>query len=255
MWNDADEVTLPPPCILSTARMRGFAAAGRGEIPLRARASQCRGTPRRTDSLHDVDVVRCSAPGSGEGDDKLAGFRDVDDHQGLRAQMRIRPFPNQPLRPRSHQLQPERIEDTFWHGGGILPNAKYEVNEMLDGTEPDRGQPGVADCRPPPSEGKFGSKYRDYTLGYLVLPGRRSWVSATWAFVKMNSPLSEHLPYNPCTCSKSRRLEGVYVFNERDAIRVRGFLRRPCRRTASGVGGLGILTPTRGPRPAKDTVI
>jgi hypothetical protein len=173
--------------------------------------------------------------GSGEGDDKLQAFAmlmTIKDY-GPHADKTIpKPAGYDPI-----NYCPERIEDTFWHGGGPLPNAKYEVNEMLDGTDLAEVNQGWLTANRAERR-KIWEKYRDYTLGYLyfrqTVMGERNLGLCDDEF-----PDNEHLPYI-LYVREGRRLEGIYVFNERDAIRVPGFLRPPLQKDSIGVGDWDI---------------
>ena len=132
---------------------------------------------------------------------------------------------------------PEKKEDTFWFKGGPLPNYKYEVNEMLDGTDLTEVNQGWLEADRA-GRRRIWEKYRDYTLGYLyfrqTVMGERSLGLCEDEF-----PDNEHLPYL-LYVREGRRLDGVYVFNERDAIRVPGYLRPPLQKDSIAVGDWDI---------------
>jgi hypothetical protein len=169
--------------------------------------------------------------GSGEGDRKLQAFAmlmTIKDY-GPHADKTI------PQPPGYNPINycPESKEDTWWYPNGVLPNSKYEVNENLDGTDLTEANQGWLEANRAERR-KIWEKYRDYTLGYLyfrqTVMGERHLGLCEDEF-----PDNDHLPYL-LYVREGRRLEGVYVFNERDAIRVPGFPRPPLQKDSIAVG-------------------
>jgi len=173
--------------------------------------------------------------GSGEGDQKLQAFAmlmTIKDY-GPNADKTIpKPPGYDPI-----NYCPKRKEETFWYRGGPLPNSKYEVNEMLDGTDLTEVNQGWLNANRAERR-RIWEKYRDYTLGYLYF--RQTVMGERYlGLCEDEFPDNEHLPYI-LYVREGRRLEGVYVFNERDAIRVPGFLRPPLQKDSIGVGDWDI---------------
>lgn len=168
--------------------------------------------------------------GSGEGDKKLQAYAllaTIKDY-GPGADKTIPKPPG--YDPKNYA--PERITDTWWYTGGVLPNSKYELNENLDGTDVTEINwsyinGGRANRR------RIWEQYRDYTLGYIyfrqTVMGEKNIGLAEDEFVD-----NHNLPYI-LYVREGRRLEGIYMFNERDCLRVPGFLRPPLQKDSIAV--------------------
>lgn len=123
--------------------------------------------------------------------------------------------------------------DTFWYQGGILPNGKFEVNENLDGTDAVGLNAGYLNGDRV-ARRRVWERYRDYALGYLYF--RQTVMGEkNYGLAEDEYPDNHHLPYL-LYVREGRRLEGVHMFNERDAIRVPGFLRPPLQQDSVAVG-------------------
>ena len=168
--------------------------------------------------------------GSGAGDNKLQAFAllaTVKDY-GPGADKSIPKPPG--YDPKNYA--PEPMTDTFWYTGGVLPNKKYELNENLDGTDAaEINQQYVVGDRE--QRRRIWEKYRDYTLGYVYFRqtemGEKHIALADDEFVD-----NENLPYI-LYVREGRRLEGTYMFNERDCLRIPGFLRPPLQKDSIAV--------------------
>lgn len=190
--------------------------------------------PRSQEEPHAGKIYMTSTGetfGTGEGDKQLQAYAmllTIKDY-GLGADKTIAKPPG--YNPKNYAPLPKG--ETFWYRGGILPNGKYEVNENLDGTDAVGLNHGYL-------EGDRGyrrqvwEKYRDYALGYLHFRqtemGERNYGLADDEY-----PDNNNLPYL-LYVREGRRLEGVHVFNERDAIRVPGFSRPPLQHDSIAVG-------------------
>jgi hypothetical protein len=168
--------------------------------------------------------------GSGAGDNKMQAYAllaTIKDY-GDGADKSIA----KPPRYDPKNYAPEPIEDTFWHYGGALPNRKFELNENLDGTDVTEINwnyiNGGRDERR-----RVWEKYRDFTLGYIYFRqtemGEKHIGLAEDEFTENNN-----LPYI-LYVRQGRRLDGVYNFNERDCLRVPGFLRPPLQKDTIAV--------------------
>jgi len=179
---------------------------------------------------HDGEIL-----GSGEGDDKIQAFAmlaTIKDY-GPGADKSI----PQPPHYDPKNYAPEKITDTFWLHGGSLPNHKYELNENMDGTD-------AADLNGGYITGnravrrQIWEKYRDYTLGYIYfrqhVMGEKNIGLAEDEFVD-----NHNFPYE-LYVREGRRLEGVAMFKERDAIKVPSFPRPPLRQDSIAVGDWAI---------------
>jgi hypothetical protein len=179
---------------------------------------------------HDGEII-----GSGKGDDKIQAFAmlaTIKDY-GPGADKSIPQPPN--YNPRNYAPEPK--SDTFWFKGGVLPNHKYELNENMDGTDAADLQQGyITGNRAVRAE--IWRKYRDYTLGYIYfrqhVMGEKSIGLADDEFVD-----NHNLPYE-LYVREGRRLEGVEMFKERDALKVPSFPRPPLRADSIAVGDWAI---------------
>ena len=229
--NDADEITFLARVFIDGTHEGDL-------LPLAGAKFRAGREPRSAEEPHAGQIYMTwmgEMFGSGEGDDKLQAFAmlmTIKDY-GPNADKTI----PQPPGYNPINYSPERSQDTFWHGGGVLPNAKYEVNEMLDGTDLAEVNQGWLTANRAERR-RIWEKYRDYTLGYLyfrqTVMGERNIGLCEDEFLD-----NEHLPYI-LYVREGRRLEGVYVFNERDALRVPGFLRPPLQKDSIGVGDWDI---------------
>jgi len=123
--------------------------------------------------------------------------------------------------------------ETFWYRSGILPNGKFEVNENLDGTDAVGLNAGYLDGNRSVRR-RVWEKYRDYALGYLYF--RQTVMGEkNYGLAEDEYPDNHNLPYI-LYVREGRRLEGVHMFDERDAIRVPGFLRPPLQLDSVAVG-------------------
>jgi hypothetical protein len=161
--------------------------------------------------------------GSGEGDDKIQAFAMllIFKDYGPGADKTIpRPPGFDPKR-----YAPEQKDQTAWFNGGkALPGKKYTVNENLDGTDmAEFAQHYITASRA--ERQRIWDKYRDYSLGYLYF---RQTVMGEKNIGLADDEYTDNgnLPYS-LYVREGRRMEGVYMFNERDAIRVPGFPRPP----------------------------
>jgi FAD dependent oxidoreductase/S-layer homology domain len=133
--------------------------------------------------------------------------------------------------PRNYAPLPR--DETFWYRGGILPNGKFEVNENLDGTDAVGLNAGYLDGDRSVRR-RVWEKYRDYALGYLYF--RQTVMGEkNYGLAEDEYPDHHNLPYI-LYVREGRRLEGLHMFNERDAIRVPGFLRPPLQRDSVAIG-------------------
>jgi len=179
---------------------------------------------------HDGEIL-----GSGEGDDKIQAFAmlaTIKDY-GPGADKSI-PMPPH-YDPKNYAPEPK--SDTFWFKGGVLPNHKYELNENMDGTDAaDLNRGYITGNRALRAE--IWRKYRDYTLGYIYfrqhVMGEKSIALADDEFVD-----NHNLPYE-LYVREGRRLEGVAIFMERDALKVPSFSRPPLRAESIAVGDWAI---------------
>ncbi len=176
--------------------------------------------------------------GSGEGDGKIQAYAmliTIEDY-GIGADKTIAKPPN--YDPKNYA--PDNPEATFWYRGGLLPNHEAEVNETLDGTDAvdladltkDYINGSRADRR------RVWEKYRDYSLGYLYFR-QTAMGEKNLGLADDEYPDNGHLPYI-LYAREGRRLEGVYMFNERDAVRVPGFARPPLQKDSIAVGDWSI---------------
>jgi hypothetical protein len=179
---------------------------------------------------HDGEIL-----GSGEGDDKIQAFAmlaTIKDY-GPGVDKSIPQPPN--YNPKNYAPEPK--SDTFWFKGGVLPNHKYELNENMDGTDAADLQQGyITGDRA--QRRKIWEKYRDYTLGYIYfrqhVMGETSIALADDEFVD-----NHNFPYE-LYVREGRRLEGVAMFKERDALKVPSFSRPPLRQDSIAVGDWAI---------------
>jgi hypothetical protein len=179
---------------------------------------------------HDGEII-----GSGEGDDKIQAFAmlaTIKDY-GPGADKSI----PQPPHYDPKNYAPETKNDTFWFRGGVLPNHKYELNENMDGTDAaDLNRGYITGSRAVRAE--IWRKYRDYTLGYIYfrqhVMGEKNIGLADDEFID-----NHNLPYE-LYVREGRRLEGVAMFKERDAIKVPSFPRPPLRADSIAVGDWAI---------------
>ena len=168
--------------------------------------------------------------GSGAGDDKLQAYAllaTIKDY-GPGADKTIPKPPG--YDPKNYV--PEPREDTFWHEGGALPNSKFELNENMDGTDAaeinwNYISGGRAERR------RIWERYRDYTLGYVhfrqTVMGEKSIGLADDEFID-----NGNLPYS-LYVREGRRMEGMYIFGERDCVRQPGFPRPPLQQDSIAV--------------------
>lgn len=168
--------------------------------------------------------------GSGAGDDKLQAYAmliTIKDY-GPRADKTIPKPPG--YDPKNYA--PEPMKDTFWHRGGALPNHEYEVNENLDGTDvAEINRAYITGSRA--DRRRIWERYRNHALGYLYF--RQTVMSEKNLGLADDEYLDNgHLPYI-LYVREGRRLEGEYIFSERDAIRVPGFLRPPLQKDSIAV--------------------
>lgn len=202
-------------------------------LPLAGAAFRLGREPRTAEEPHAGAIYMTESGevfGSGEGDKKLQAYAllaTIKDY-GPTADKTIPEPPN--YDPKNYC--PETIKDTWWFTGGVLPNSKYELNENLDGTDVteinwDYITGSRSDRR------RIWEKYRDYTLGYIhfrqTVMGEKNFGLAEDEFVGNNN-----LPYI-LYVREGRRLEGSYMFNERDCLRTPGFLRPPSQKDSIAV--------------------
>jgi hypothetical protein len=172
--------------------------------------------------------------GSGSGDSKLQAYAmllTIKDY-GPGADKTL----SQPPRYDARNYCPEERSDTWW-AGGPLPNGKFQLNENMDGTDFAEINWDWVDAS---REGRkrIWEHYRDLTLGYLyfrqTVMGERQL-----GLTEDEYPENGHFPYQ-LYVREGRRLEGVHMFNERDCIRVPGFLRPPLQRHSIASGAWPI---------------
>ena len=179
---------------------------------------------------HDGEIL-----GSGEGDDKIQAFAmlaTIKDY-GPGADKSIAQPPH--YDPKNYAPEPK--SDTFWFKGGVLPNHKYELNENMDGTDAaDLNRGYINGDRALRAE--IWRKYRDYTLGYIYfrqqVMGEKNIALAEDEFVD-----NHNLPYE-LYVREGRRLEGIAMFKERDALKVPSFSRPQLRADSIAVGDWAI---------------
>ncbi|MGH9666478.1 MAG: FAD-dependent oxidoreductase, partial [Bryobacteraceae bacterium] len=176
--------------------------------------------------------------GSGAGDDKIQAYAlliTIKDY-GPGANKTIPKPPH--YDPKNYA--PEKDRATFWYRGGMLPNHKAEVNEMLDGTD----AVDLADLNKEYINGtradrhRVWEKYRDYSLGYLYFR-QTAMGDKNWGLPDDEFTDNGNVPYE-LYVREGRRLEGVYMFSEPDAIRVPGFPRPPLQKDSIAVGDWSI---------------
>ncbi|MEO7143320.1 MAG: FAD-dependent oxidoreductase [Bryobacteraceae bacterium] len=176
--------------------------------------------------------------GSGAGDDKIQAYAlliTIKDY-GPGADKTIAKPPH--YDPKNYA--PEQPKTTFWYRGGMLPNHKAEVNEMLDGSDAvdlaDLNRDYINGNRA--SRHRVWEKYRDYSLGYLYF---RQTVMGEKNLGLPDDEFTDNgnVPYI-LYVREGRRLEGVYMFNERDAIRIPGSARPPLQKDSIAVGDWSI---------------
>ena len=174
---------------------------------------------------HDGEIF-----GSGEGDNKLQAFAllaTVKDYGAKGA----KPVPEPPgYDPKNYA--PEPTADTFWLRGGALPNHKYELNENLDGTDAaEINYNYVVGSRA--ERKRIWELYKNFTLGYIhfrqTVMGDKNIGLAEDEFTD-----NGNLPYI-LYVREGRRLEGTYMFNERDALKVPTFNRPPLQKESIAV--------------------
>lgn len=174
---------------------------------------------------HDGEIF-----GSGKGDNKLQAFAmlaTIKDY-GPGADRSIPKPPG--YDPKNYAPEPKG--DTFWFRGGVLPNHKYELNENLDGTDAaEINYNYIVGSRA--ERRRIWEKYRDYTLGYIYFRqtamGEKNIGLADDEFTE-----NANLPYQ-LYVREGRRLEGEYMFNERDALKVPSFNRPPLHKDSIAV--------------------
>jgi hypothetical protein len=229
--NEADEITFLAPVTIDGTTEGDL-------LPLAGAKFRIGREPRSAEEPHAGQIYMTWTGemfGSGEGDDKLQAFAmllTIKDY-GPNADKTIPKPPG--YDPRSYCPEPK--EETLYHRGHVLPNFKYEFNENLDGTDATEINQGWVNASRAERR-KIWEKYRDYSLGYLYFRqtemGERNLGLCEDEFTD-----NGHLPYI-LYVREGRRLEGVYVFNERDAIRVPGFLRPPLQKDSIAVGDWDI---------------
>ena len=168
--------------------------------------------------------------GSGEGDDKIQSYAMliVIKDYGQGADRTI---------PKPAGYDPEKYsrkakEDSWWYRGP-LPNGKYQLNEDIRGTDfAEMNRKYVTGTRV--DRRRVWEQYRDYTLGLIyfrqTVLGERNF-----GLAEDEWPDNQNLPYR-LYVREARRLEGVYVFNERDCLRVPGSVRPPLQKDAIAMG-------------------
>ena len=173
---------------------------------------------------HDGEIF-----GSGEGDSKLQAFALLATVKDYGKPAKIVPEPPG-YDPRNYA--PEPTADTFWLRGGALPNHKYELNENLDGTDAaEINYNYIVGSRA--ERKRIWELYKNYTLGYIhfrqTVMGDRNIGLPEDEFTD-----NGNLPYI-LYVREGRRLEGTYMFNERDALKVPSFNRPPLHKDSIAV--------------------
>ena len=172
--------------------------------------------------------------GSGEGDNKLQAFAmllTIKDY-GPGADKTIARPPG--YDPKNYVPEPKY---STWWARGPLANGKFQLNENMDGTDvTEINWRWVNGSRA--ERRKIWEQYRDFTLGYVyfrqTVMGEKSI-----GLTEDEFPENQHFPYY-LYVREGRRLEGMYMYNERDCIRVPGFPRPPLHKDSIAVGAWRI---------------
>lgn len=202
-------------------------------LPLAGAQFRAGREPRSPDEPHAGAIYMThsgDAFGSGEGDRKLQAYAmllTIKDY-GAGADKTIPKPPG--YDPKNYAPEPNK--DTWW-SGAYLPNHKFELNENMDGTDfTEINWDWVTADRA--GRRRIWEKYRDLTLGYVYF---RQTVMGEKNYSLTEDEFNDngHFPYS-LYVREGRRLEGNYIFNERDAVRQPGLQRPPFHEDSIAVG-------------------